>query len=232
MAIRPVFLVNEKQPYYKEIATEFKFFPGFSEAQRRRSSISLQNSFLLSHSGFNILEVSSVSNNALGQQLSAFNLKFTLNERLCTVESAFQSSKKFETGGPYKDLLFAPSYKAKKDERIKTSGNLVGFVFEEVEFPLEPKTYFYDWLYINALRSNKELANEVIKYNSFTDIVFNPKKSFNCQARSCAIFVSLYNNSLLEKALKSKESFLEVIYKKNSEKNNQENGNCEQISLF
>ena len=94
------------------------------------------------------------------------------------------------------------------------------------------RSHFYDWLYINALRSNKELANEVIKYNSFTDIVFNPKKSFNCQARSCAIFVSLYNNSLLEKALKSKESFLEVIYKKNSEKNNQENGNCEQISLF
>ena len=36
---------------------------------------------------------------------------------------------------------------------------------------------FYDWIYINALYKNKEIFNELIKYNAFTDIEFNPNKA-------------------------------------------------------
>ena len=41
---------------------------------------------------------------------------------------------------------------------------------------LNPKTIFYDWLYINAVLENPLLAAELLKYNAFTDIEFNPKK--------------------------------------------------------
>ena len=40
---------------------------------------------------------------------------------------------------------------------------------------------------------------------------FNPQKSLNCQARSVAIFVSLYKKGLLEQYLDNKELF-KTIY--------------------
>ena len=71
------------------------------------------------------------------------------------------------------------------------------------EWPLIPRTRFYDWLYITALSQNKELSEAVINYNAFTDIEFNPRKSINCQARSAAIYVSLYRAGKLEEYLSS-----------------------------
>ena len=79
-------------------------------------------------------------------------------------------------------------------------------------FPLEPKDYFYNWLYVNTLNQNKDLAKEIVKYDSFSDIEFNPQKSINCQAKAAAIFVSLYKQNLLTKALESRAKFLEVVY--------------------
>ena len=100
---------------------------------------------------------------------------------------------------------------AKRDERLKFSGKLIKFEMNGKKWELEPETMFYDFLYISALFQHKELYNEVIKYDIFTDIEFNPEKSLNCQARSVAIFVSLYRKGLLEKYLKDKEKF-KTIY--------------------
>jgi hypothetical protein len=36
-----------------------------------------------------------------------------------------------------------------------------------------------------------ELASEVFSYDGFTDIEFNPKKSFSCQARAVAMYVAI-----------------------------------------
>ena len=63
-------------------------------------------------------------------------------------------------------------------------------------FKLEPKTAFYDWLYIKALGNNKDLINEIRKFNIFSDIKFNPNKSLNCQARSLAIFRTLQERNI------------------------------------
>ena len=41
---------------------------------------------------------------------------------------------------------------AKKDERLLSSGKLVGFNYNSMDFPLEPKTVFYDLIYINAVK--------------------------------------------------------------------------------
>ena len=78
---------------------------------------------------------------------------------------------------------------------------------------LEPKTSFYDWLYIRTLYLNyRDVINEIKDYKVFTDIEFNPKKSINCQARTCAILVSLINLDLLEFAISSKENFIKTVY--------------------
>ena len=59
------------------------------------------------------LEVSTKSNEKLGQRLSAFNLKIDTKIGEITIESAFQGSKVFEHGGPYTDIYKKDSRDAK-----------------------------------------------------------------------------------------------------------------------
>ncbi len=214
VAKRPVFV---SQTDTKKVGViiedvEFKWFPGMAKSQKQKSICSL-------HEHANkleikpILEISSKSEVELGVNLSAFNLVITTkkHKKSFSVETAFQSSKVFENGGPYIDLLGFSSLQAKKDIRLKESGNLVNFLFFGKEFGLKPRTLFYDWLYINAVDQNKILANELINYNGFTDIEFNPKKSINCQAYSAALYVSLKKNDVLNKALETPEKFIEIV---------------------
>src|SRR5690606_37283377 len=123
---------------------------------------------------------------------------------------AFQSSRVFERGGPFTDLLARSSLEARKDERLQASGSLLKFEFFGKDFPLEPKTYFYDWIYINALNQNLSLADQLKNFDAFSDIEFNPTKSINCQARSCALYVALEKQGILIEALESADRFLEL----------------------
>jgi len=174
---------------------------------------SLHQAYLKESPNSKILEISSKSEVELGIKLSAFNLMITTKSGKCfSVESAFQASKVFEKGGPYKDLLDVSSREAKKDERLKNSGKVIEFTINGKTFPTEPKTYFYNWLYINTLSLFPDLTEELVSYDAFTDIVFNPQKSINCQAEAATIYVSLQKQQLLYEALKSKESFLEIVY--------------------
>ena len=81
------------------------------------------------------------------------------------------------------------------------------------EWPLIPKTAFYDWLYLKALLPHKEYLEKLFKYKGFTDIEFNPKKSINCQARTCALLVSLMKLDSLDYALSSQDNFIDIISK-------------------
>ena len=192
---------------------EFEFFSGFSDTQKRKSINSLHQEYLKKNNTKKILEISSKSEDELGVRLSAFNLMIkTKNGKEFSVESAFQSSKVFEKGGPYKDLLDVPSKMAKKDERLKTSGKVIGFSIDGKSFKTEPKTYFYNWLYINTLHLNKDLSTKVMEYDAFTDIAFNPQKSINCQAEAAAVYVSLKRQGLLEAALNNRADFLKIVY--------------------
>ena len=98
------------------------------------------------------------------------------------------------------------------DPRLKSSGKLIGFQFFDKLFPLEPKNFFYDWLYINALIRQENLAEEILNFDAFTDIEFNPKKSLNCQARAAAVFVGLTRAGLINTVLETKKNFLKIIY--------------------
>lgn len=213
MAVRPVFVVSLDNKYCIRDNIEFEFFNGFSDKQKQRCIKSLHQAFALKSKDKSILEISSKSEDELGIRLSAFNLMIKTNSgKEFSVESAFQASKVFEKGGPYKDLLDVPSRIAKKDERLKNSGKIIAFNINKQIFNTEPKTYFYNWLYINTLHLHSDLAEQVIEYEAFTDIAFNPQKSINCQAEAAAIYVSLEKQGLLNEALKNKETFLDIVY--------------------
>lgn len=213
MATRPIFLPKKRGNLgVTRKPIDFKWFPGMSVSQKQKSIRSLHEasrSFDLN----SLLEISSKSENELGKKLSAFNLFITTKTSglRFSVECAFQGSKVFEFGGPFTDLLDLTSREAKKDPRLRESGSLKQFKFCRDTFPLKPRTYFYDWIYINALQQNIGLAEHLTEFDAFTDIEFNPEKSINCQAFSAALYVSMYENQLLGEALKSSQSFLEIM---------------------
>ncbi len=216
MANRPIFIATDnKENLFEEKNIEFKFYNGFAITQKAKSIQSLHDSSI--EQGYSkILEVSTKSDSKIGWELSAFNLMVDYNgDSQISVECAFQGSKIFEGKDQFADLYSVESIQAKKDKRLKESGNITGFEFEGEYWNNEPKTAFYDWIYINALyRNRQDLVEELLQYNTFSDIEFNPKKSINCQARTCATLVSLVNQNLIDEALFSKEKFIELVYKK------------------
>ena len=215
MAQRPVFMaaVNGAS-LVRKVSIEFKWHPGLSTSQKQKSIRSLHESARSQVQPKKILEVSSKSETKLGQRLSAFALSFVLkNGMRTTVECAFQGSKVFQHGGPYTDLYGTDSITAKKDQRIKESGSLMAFSLEGDEWPLYPQTCFYDWIYINALIQNSDMANDVLRYDAFTDIEFNPAKSINCQAHSVALYVSMVRRGVLEDTLNDRPLFLSFFQK-------------------
>ena len=183
MALRPVFFVDNN--VVRKESVEFEWFPGFSLAQKQRCVKSLHQSVRRRFSGARLLEVSTKSQDDLGKKLSAFNLKLDG----VYLENVFQASKVFERGGPFSDLLTVMPKDAKRDPRLRGSGNIVTFRYKDHDWPLTPHTVFYDYLYYLAVQEtlSKEELDEFRQYSFFTDIEFNPEKSLNTQARSAGI---------------------------------------------
>ncbi len=214
MASRPIFLPKKEGDLL--VCTEyvdFNWSPGMAVTQKQKSILSLHRAAINNNICTHPLEISSKSENPLGVNLSAFNLKGSTRKRnqVFTVETLYQSSKVFESGGPYRDLLSVSSREAKKDNRIRESGRLIAFDLLGERWPLEPKTAFYDWIYINTLAKNDYLAEELCKYDAFTDIEFNPKKSINCQAYSVALFRALTMRSLIGDILGDRQAYFDII---------------------
>jgi len=211
MASRPIFISLCKTDHLvKEINFDFKWNPGFSVVQKKKNILALHEA--ANKLGYEpLLEVSSKSEDILGQRLSAFSLKIETKIGPISIESAFQGSKVFEHGGPYKDIYKYTSIEAKKDKRIRNSGKIVAFDFMGMKWPNVPKTSFYDWLYIKALYPHRDYLKRLFSYKGFTDIEFNPKRSINCQARTCALLVSLMKLNLLDEAISSQSKFIKIV---------------------
>ena len=218
MAKRPIFIPNFNGfPYVDAIDVEFKWHPGFAKSQLQKSIASLHAAAEKLNEISPILEISSKSTSRLGVSLSAFNLSLkTLKGQTMSVECAYQGSKVFEDGGPYHDLYYGSSREAKTADRLRNSGELIAFNFCGEDFPTEPKTAFYDWLYITALSQNKtDIVKELETFQGFSDIVFNPNRSINCQARTAALFVSWSKNGLIdEQIFRDKDHYLALITEK------------------
>ena len=193
MTKRPVFKPTLKgDDLVETINVEFTWYPGFSKSQKQKCIRSLHEEAGKANNLKDILEISTKSQKKVGVSASAFNIEITRKNGLCaSVESFYQGSKVFKNGdGPFDDLYLKSSLDAKTDQRLRCKGqprgDLKGFRFQQEEWEIDE--HFYDWLYLNALIQNEEIAEEIIKYGAFTDIEFNPEKSFNCQAYAAALF--------------------------------------------
>lgn len=215
MATRPIFTPSlSGKLLVSTHHVEFEWFPGMAMSQSRKSIASLHAAARKQIKVNDILEISSKSPSELGVKLSAFNLmiKTVKHEREFSLECAYQASKVFEHGGPFVDLLNMKSIDAKRDSRLNQHGRLIKFRFFGIEWNLQPRTAFYDWLYINALHKHPELASQVLTYRAFSDIAFNPERSINCQAYAAALYVSLHERGLLtDEVLKDQHTYLSVI---------------------
>ena len=183
MAKRPAFFVHQGK-VVSEIYS-FEWYSGFAVSQKQKSIKSLHNAIRKADVNAKPLEISTKSLENIGIKLSAFNLQIDNY----TLENIFQSAKVFENGGPYLDLLDLSPKEAKRDERLHNSGSLKAFRYQNEDFPLIPKTVFYDFIYITAIKKSltAEEINTILQYNYFTDIEFNPVKSINTQAKAAAI---------------------------------------------
>lgn len=212
MAIRLVFFVDKTNNVIEK-TIDFEWFPGLSITQKRKSIQSLHEKIVkdLKIPAKDIMEISSKSEDENGRKLSALNLDFQYKNKVFKVENWFQSSKVFTDCGPHHDLLNIDSNLVKKELKYRSKGELIEFNLLDEVWPLEPKSLFYDLLYINALNQNKSLHDFILRYNCFTDIEFNHVKSINSQARAAAFYVSLFRKGLLMGVLKDKDYYINVM---------------------
>ena len=197
-----------------------------------------------------ILEVSTKSENQeLGRALSALNLQLVDEATGIShpVENWFQASKCFtrkdgSPAGPYPELLKVDPVRAKRyvsagltAKQVESyrsnpvfarihaeleGASFAGFELDGVRYPTEPKSAFYDYLYVRALAQpqNAKLGYLLPSYRYFTDIEFNPRDAkgrtvrYNTQARSCAIFVALSRKDVLAEALVDIDSFIAAVH--------------------
>ena len=137
MAERPLFIpAPDSADLVKEIPLRITWHPGFAPSQKKKNVVELHQA--AERAGYApVLEVSTKSEEKVGQRLSAFNLKVhSVMLGTMPLETAFQGSKVFERGGPYTDLYgVADVRNAKRDSRLKEYGSLTGFMIEKSWFP-------------------------------------------------------------------------------------------------
>ena len=156
----------------------FKWEPGMSTSQRRKSCQNLHSALKEKYDQA-ALDISSASTTDLGVKLSAFNLKW----RGKSVECWYQGSKVYSIAGAMHYLYNATSMEAKQSMKQGGLGNLVGFNLEGTEYPMSPRTVFYDYIYLMGLLETYGDSLDLSEYGFFTDIqaVLNIDA---CQART------------------------------------------------
>ena len=108
MAERPIFVpAPTESELVKEIYFRLIWNPGFAPIQKKKNITALHEA--AAAAGYSpLLEISTKSDEKVGQHLSAFHLKVH-TDRLGEIllECAFQGSKVFTGGGPYTELKSA-----------------------------------------------------------------------------------------------------------------------------
>lgn len=215
-----VFVAGDKDGgKYTELQISIPYTP---TGDFRTDRTALSEAIIEKNPNLDILETSVVSAEDKGKWLSSFFLKLRLPDgKLAPIESVFHGCKKYKEGGPYTDIMEMKPSEAKKDPRIKNSGDFLGFEFCNHKFPKTPRTAFYDWLVCCALfqSHNRGLLNEARKHSAFSDVMFFPEHSLNSPAASLARIVTLLNMELIGTKLISFDEFVKAgekadVYKK------------------
>lgn len=208
MAQRIVFKINESG--VSEELIDFVYVKGMSYSQKIKNVESFHKSIVKLYPNLKVLEVSSKSLEGFAKELSAFKLKLKIFNIDSYVENIYQSSKVFENEKPHLELLNVSPLEAKRFFQDLNTGKLISFKIGYKNFPIDPPTAFYDFLYLNALSQNKNLANKLISYDLFTDIEYNQNKQLSSQARSAALFVYLSKYKSQENVYKEFSDFLKA----------------------
>lgn len=200
MATRPAWTIKNNT-IVKE-GFDFIWNGGFALTQKQKNINALHQA-IKDRTGELSLDISSKSTVIIGKDLSAFSLKLSG----IYLENIFQAAKKYEHGGPYLDLLNVSPKDAKREERHSNSGALVSFIYNNEAWSLEPKTAFYDYIYVNAVIEKYGYDLDISNYQWFTDIEFNPQKSINCQARAVAIYQLIQQEKCYD-VIKDKDTWI------------------------
>jgi len=201
----------------KVISTTFniKWMSGFSLSQKRKN---IENLHSIIQEKYNtsldsILEVSTKSTVEVGRLLSSMNLKVKIKDTYYCFESVYQSSKVYQASlldDEYQMLewLSLTGFEVKKlSKEIKH--NLIKFKCEGIEYPLNPPTLFYDYLYIRSVVNIPDLYEKISRYTFFTDIEFNPNNMISTQAKSICLYKLLYENNHIKEYLSNPKEFYE-----------------------
>ena len=215
MAKIPIFVSSDRYPFVNEKIIDFEWHKELAIIQKKKSIKSLHTAALEQFKDLTLLEISTKSDNPLGVQLGAF-ISIT-KQKKSTLEKMFYAAKIFKHGVQLKVLLFMPARQARSDIRLKKRSALIRFISNGKTWPSIPKTIFYDYQYLDTIKQNPSLSADLINYNAFTDIEFNPKKSFNYQAISAALYVSLVKIEKLEECMSGSDSFISLLGKVSSE---------------
>lgn len=204
MAKRPAWTTNNNKIVSDEF--EFAWNGGFAVSQKKKNIENLHQAIFEKFQKKS-LEVSTKSEDALGRKLSAFNLKLDG----VFLENIFQSTKVYEEGGPFLDLLSVEPKESKRDFRHKDSGAMTHFFYNDEKWELSPTTAFYDFIYVKSVQETfrKEELNDLQDYDFFTDIELNPQKSVNTQARSMAILKYMLQNDMYDTKF-TKETWIDL----------------------
>lgn len=205
MATKMCFAVG-RDVAFEERIVEFEYIKGMAFSQKQKNVLSFHKSIQEMFPTSRIIEISTKSQSQLGVKLSAFNLKLDGYP----LECVFQSSKLFEGNVQFNHLLFEEPKAAKQYIHDNVSLRLIGFKYKDELFDLIPRTMFYDYIYISALMQSNIDVSDIANYDIFTDIEFNEKKAYNCQARACAIYAHMLRYGNVEYYMSSKEKFKEL----------------------
>lgn len=207
MVMRPVFMFRDNK--HQEVPVEFEWVKGLDNHLIVQRYLNLHESIKEIYPDVNLLEVSTKSLNPVGKSLSPFILK---THNGITVEALYQGSKIYEYGGPFQELYQRSSLEAKNHAKGKDLGDVIGFQLGRLIFDTKPTRAFYTWLYITVLMQNLDLADNLMEYNAFTDIHYNPKTMNVCQAYACSVYYTLRQGNILDLAMESYPNFCKVIY--------------------
>lgn len=211
MAIRSVYYIQNHKVNKEDI--EIKWASGFSYSQKQKNIVTLHEAISerFNVSTNEILEVSTKSLLEIGKMLSSINLEFEIEGKKYFFESVYQSCKVFQDGllGTihHPEWIELESFEAKKASQA-INLPLVEFKFKDMTFPLEPKTMFFDWLYISCI-NQLNIKFLIDPYYYFTDIEFNPIKMISTQAQALCKYKNLVEQNLIEEFLKNPKKFYE-----------------------
>ena len=193
MAVRPMFIPQKKRVGVIGIDVDFVYVSGMARSQKQKCVRNLHHAIQNTGYAKNPLEVSTSSENPIGVKTSAFNLQITdPNKGSLVLESVYHATKRFKSKGVELSLLTLGARESKKKANalLEQYGEIEGYHYQGIDFPVYPKSLCFTWLYFNALKElSEDDRKQLCLFDAFTDLNFKSDGKGNCQAHAMALFV-------------------------------------------